>query len=1193
MKLFKRITAVILMIVMLTANVAYAATGKVTTINMTNLFDAYNSTKKTWNELKTAKHRLIGSFTAYCLQHKATVPNSESYNMTDMMDNYSAKVKTGLQIIVENGYPFNYGGLSAAQAEYATANAIRFWLSECGDSQFYNMTNLGSFSNSQLRTLAASGTITKKIAVRDASYIPALQFAVELLIKARTQKLMTHEIDLSADNITAERSDNVFTGRTMVSTVNLSGGYTLDQSGLPAGSSVTGYTGKSGDVLVVSIPVSESTANKTYKLVLTGKDDRVRNNMQVFCHNGNQAYQRVMCVRLGSSWYQECTTKTLTVTTGNYVVPMPDLTVTAMTAGSASYEAGSEMIFTATVVNQGTYDAVGSVISLSVNGTAVQREDLPELEVGECVDVEFTATAPATEQTLTVTAFADCYDIVDESNEDNNKLSTSVQITAPKVYPDLTISELTPSQTVYEIGESVSVTVKATNQGEETAEDFYVKLIAGAETWYSPIGELKPGVTRTLSFGFSLPDEPSTITITAIADSENTVEESNENNNTASTTVKVIEPLLPDLAVTSVYPGKESYNAGETVTVHAVIKNQGEQDADSFNVKFAPSGFSEQTKTVSALKIGKSITVQCTFTAPTLSETETRSVVVTADSGNVIGEADESNNTGSCSVTILGEKPDLTITSLQAGKAQYTPGETVTMTAVVKNNGIITCPASQIKLTGSEISAQTKNLSSLAPGASVSVSFSFTAPYVVGEKTFAVRATVDPSNLIEESNENNNALDGSFTVYNPQPDLTVTKIQPNKTEYNSGETGSVTVTVKNQGDCAVSNSKLKLTIGDFHSEIKTTSTINVGASVSVRFSFTAPVTAEQIAAVITATADPANEIPESNETNNTMYGTLSIKPMLPDVGITATNAVNWYAGMDVVVTATVANYTAEDYPEVRVRLTIGSDRYDEIIPLPGNGNNLAVFRVTLPTQTGAAQLAFKVDPDNQLAEENEGNNDFEKTIQIVEVPLGIVLDPDLDAMKTSYQQNGLLALPDTENSDYHIWQEVRLEDGAYLTKTFWAQMSTVFRASPDARIAYADNPTRMESGFGVNTNLTTQITTNYDHPEKLVGAQLAWVYSPESGYSQFPQCTGVFDSLENVGSTRGKLFGQWQQPVNPWSESGSSLHYTPLWYPDGQYTLLCQSSYAWSPAGQMYRFDVGSVDILGDMYDRVTAVQGR
>ena len=198
LKKFKRLVAALLMIAMIIVpNVAYAATGKVTTINTTNLYNAYNSTKKTWNELKTAKHRLMGSFVAYCLQHKATVPNSQTYNLTDMMDNYSAKVRTGLQIIVENGYPFEKGGLTAAQAEYATANAIRFWLTECGDDQFYNMTNLGSFNATQLRNLAAAGTITKKIQVRDASYIPALQFSVELLIKARAQVLMEHRVDLS------------------------------------------------------------------------------------------------------------------------------------------------------------------------------------------------------------------------------------------------------------------------------------------------------------------------------------------------------------------------------------------------------------------------------------------------------------------------------------------------------------------------------------------------------------------------------------------------------------------------------------------------------------------------------------------------------------------------------------------------------------------------------------------------------------------------------------------------------------------------------------------------------------------------------------------------------------------------------------------------------------------------------------
>ena len=303
LKKFKRLVAALLMIAMIIVpNVAYAATGKVTTINTTNLYNAYNSTKKTWNELKTAKHRLMGSFVAYCLQHKATVPNSQTYNLTDMMDNYSAKIRTGLQIIVENGYPFEKGGLTAAQAEYATANAIRFWLTECGDDQFYNMTNLGSFNATQLRNLAAAGTITKKIQVRDASYIPALQFSVELLIKARAQVLMEHRVDLSASSISAARSGDVFTGSTTVTTVSLHGGYTLDKSALPSGSTVTGYTGKDGDTLTISIPASASTANKTYKLTLTGRDDRVRSNMQVFCHNTDQSYQRVLCVRNGSDW---------------------------------------------------------------------------------------------------------------------------------------------------------------------------------------------------------------------------------------------------------------------------------------------------------------------------------------------------------------------------------------------------------------------------------------------------------------------------------------------------------------------------------------------------------------------------------------------------------------------------------------------------------------------------------------------------------------------------------------------------------------------------------------------------------------------------------------------------------------------------------------------------------------------------
>ena len=197
------------------------------------------------------------------------------------------------------------------------------------------------------------------------------------------------------------------------------------------------------------------------------------------------------------------------------------------------------------------------------------------------------------------------------------------------------------------------------------------------------------------------------------------------------------------------------------------------------------------------------------------------------------------------------------------------------------------------------------------------------------------------------------------------------------------------------------------------------------------FPFVAPETLERLTVTAIATADPEDLIPESNEHNNTLSGSLTVKPILPDLAITATNATNWYAGMDIVVTATVENRTARDVPEVTVRLTIGETRYEEVIPLPGNASNLAVFRVTLPSTPGPVALRFIADPYNVLEEQDKENNDLDKAIEIVAVPSGTVLDPDLDALEEAYRQNGDAALPDTTNSDYHIWQEVRLENGDY------------------------------------------------------------------------------------------------------------------------------------------------------------------
>lgn len=1460
MKKRKTILALLLAVSLLFSAIpAYAATGKVSTRNVTNIFDAYSSTSKTWNELKTARHMLNYDNVVYCLQHKKSVPNPATYELTDLMSNYSAKIQTGLQIILENGYPWESGGLTTEQAEYATANAIRFWLSECGDSQFYNMTNLGDFSDSELRSLAAAGTITKKIRTNDDAYIPALQFSIELLIKARAQATMTHSVYTSPSSVSTAKSGSYFTGSTSVYAINLNGGYEMDTSGLPAGSSVNGYTGSGGDVLSISIPASESTASQTYAITLTGLDDRVLSNMRVY-NATDTSYQRVLVAY--PEVYEPVATTTLYITTPAYETPKPDLIISALTASKSScltgetilvsatvtnqgnsaagafdvavygnsidmqtssisslavgasrtvsfyvtapstaqsfnitayadvygdveesnesnnnktirvvcvattptptptptttptptpkptaaptpapttaaypdlivsslvpskysYTAGETMSFTAVIRNQGSAASSTCYAALYSSGFSTQYSSIPALSAGASTTVSFSVTAPSISGTLTITAEADyfeqvtesnesnntrsisvsvtmpaatatptpaptatptpapaaypdltitylvsdqdsyetgsaisimaviknqgsvdteyCYAILEggeddvyayvepltagsstvvsfsltapdtaqtlyltatvdefsqitESNENNNSKSISIAITAPTPYPDLTITSLTSAQSSYETGASMRFTAVVKNQGNAAASAFYVILEGGSENKYAYVSSLAAGSSTTVSFSLTAPDTAQTLTLTATADEFDQVEESNENNNSRSISVTIYEAAYPDLTVTTVVPSESAYSAGQTVTVYSVIKNAGDADATNFVARFVPQGLSAKTQAVSGIAAGESKVQTWTFTAPVLTGTQSLTLTVTADSSGIILESNENNNVGTGSVTIYGELPDLEVTALSANAASYAPGDSITVTATVRNNGIVACPQSTLRLSGDGITTLSQTISALAAGASKSVTFSFAAPYIVGEQQFTILATADPANSISESDEDNNTRSCSFIVSNPLPDLTITQIRPSKDSFDSGESGIISVTVKNNGDAAIADSRLKLQIGSFHSEVKLTGSIGIGASVQLSFSFTAPEVDEITSVTVTATADPIDEILEINEDNNTLSTSITIRPVLPDLGITSTNAANWYVGKEVVVTATVVNYTANDAPSVAVRLSIGGRRYEESVPIPGGGSNLAVFRITLPTTPGAATLNFLIDPYDAITEEDEENNTLSRTIQIVAVPEGVVLDPDLAALEEDYKQNGIAAIPDTANSDYHIWQEVRLEGENYVTKTFWARLQTVFNVYPDSRIAYEEYPSRMESGFGAIVDMETILTSNYDHPEKLVGVQMVWIFAPESAYGRTAEWSSVFDDLEPYSGAAGADHSCWQLKVNPWSVSGSRLHYTPLWFPDGQYTLLAQACYAWSPAGQLYWYDADSVDILGDMYDRVTAIQGR
>lgn len=227
----------------LTALAAFATIGS--TDEPTRYFEAYMSSGS-WESLSTPHHyNTATGEVAYCLEHKGDNPHSVTYSTFDPTEEYPYAVYQGLYAILAWGYPAGgAGGLTPDQARYGTANAIRFWLSECQsaygqDFQQWNFTDL-TRSNQYTRPRSS---VSGSQAVWD--------YAMNLLNKARNGVMVEHSISVTPSTVQMQPSSGQFVGQVRVSLVNCSGGYDIDA---PSYVDISGYTGRDGDVLTISVP---------------------------------------------------------------------------------------------------------------------------------------------------------------------------------------------------------------------------------------------------------------------------------------------------------------------------------------------------------------------------------------------------------------------------------------------------------------------------------------------------------------------------------------------------------------------------------------------------------------------------------------------------------------------------------------------------------------------------------------------------------------------------------------------------------------------------------------------------------------------------------------------------------------------------------------------------------------------------
>lgn len=155
--------------------------------------------------------------------------------------------------------------------------------------------------------------------------------------------------------------------------------------------------------------------------------------------------------------------------------------------------------------------------------------------------------------------------------------------------------------------------------------------------------------------------------------------------------------------------------------------------------------------------------------------------------------------------------------------------------------------------------------------------------------------------------------------------------------------------------------------------------------------------------------------------------------------------------------------------------------------------------------------------------------------------------------------------------DYGKW----IDNGKWEFKanTYIASLTGTIKIAPDDMVPTATGK-KMKSGYGVKENVTATLATNASS-NAYTTAQTAISYFPEFQYQEYwriLQC--------EIGRT-----SKFQFKPNEYSTYHRKVHFTPVWYPDTDYTIYTYVIDAWTPVGMLSINLNDYIEIEGSVYD--------
>ncbi len=384
--------------------------------------------------------------------------------------------------------------------------------------------------------------------------------------------------------------------------------------------------------------------------------------------------------------------------------------------------------------------------------------------------------------------------VIPEVNENNNVITASITVLKR---PDLFINGteiqfIVNNQPVEEVVNGTAVQIRAyvKNIGGSTAQNVLVRFYDGTAAGpgdfigETTIASISAGATQSASVGW-LP-VIGLHYVWIIADEDDTVLESNENNNEGfnTLTVKSRPDLIPTLVLSPISPVYE----GTLVTLTAVVANDGGWNVTTpVYVRFYRGNPDNESNYIGdgtiplgakgvSIPRGESGTVSITWTATYPPSGHTFWVVV--DPYNTITESIETNNRDSETYTV-NPRPNLVVEPSDIVFSDQYPmnGSNINVQITIWNKGLSGVTGTfYVQVWLDEIGSGTL-LSELtiaggiASGGSVTDSFNWNSVKPPGNHNIWVY--IDYTNVISETNENDNIVSTSLVIIKVPSDLVV------------------------------------------------------------------------------------------------------------------------------------------------------------------------------------------------------------------------------------------------------------------------------------------------------------------------------------------------------------------------------------------------------------------------------------